>query len=188
MTGIRNLNEYTQVGDLLIKLEKYNNKLEPQATGCVYWQGPFHRQGYGMFSGIRISDGKRIMMTTHRLAMKLKLNRELDLKEFVVHTCGNPQCVNPDHLILGDARLRYKEMVKQGRAGPRIRGKHTKDHKKQNRQYRYSDDEMLWIRYATKAEIAARYNVSEERAATMRWSMRTNYRWLNELDDKYNAG
>lgn len=188
MTGIRNLHEYTQVGDLWIKLEAYNNKLEPQASGCIYWRGPFHRQGYGMFSGIRITDGKRIMMTAHRLAMKLKLNRELDVREFVVHSCGNPQCCNPDHLILGDAKVRYKEMVKQGRNPPRVKGKHTKDHKKQNRKYRYSDEEMLWIRYATKKDIAARYGVTEERAATMRWSMRTNYRWLNALDDKYNAG
>lgn len=188
MTGIRNKHEYSQVGDLLIKLDAYNAKLIPQANGCIEWRGPFHRQGYGMFSGIRITDERRIMMTAHRLAMKLKLNRELDVKEFVIHTCGNPKCVNPDHLILGDASVRYKEMCKQGRNPPRIRGKHTKDHKKQNRKYRYTDEEMLWIRYATKAEIAAKYGVTEERAATMRWSMRTNYRWLNALDDKYNAG
>jgi hypothetical protein len=36
--------------------------------------------------------------------------------EIVMHTCDNPTCVNPCHLIAGNTKLNALDMVKKGRA------------------------------------------------------------------------
>ena len=187
MTGIRNLAQYTLVVDTLVLLEELQSRLQPQPGGCIHWRGPFHRQGYAMYGGIRITDNERIMFTVHRFLMKQKLNRVLDQSEMVIHTCSNFQCCNTDHMIVGSGKVRNSVMAQNGRTGPRLRGKHSKDHKKQNRKYRYTDAEMIWARYATKEQVAERYGISIERARQLSWSFRTRYSWLNDLDERYQA-
>ncbi len=62
-----------------------------QSKGCWEWQGSFTKDGYGQFW---IENGK--VVKTHRLAYELfrgKLSKEKRLK----NTCGNKQCVNPQH-------------------------------------------------------------------------------------------
>ena len=169
-------------------MKEFYSKQETQPNGCIHYTGNAnHRQGYKFIGAVRTTTNKRIMLTVHRLALMIKENRALTRDEFAVHVCSNPVCVNSHHLVLGDASIRNQVMVRNGRQGERVKGKHVKDHKKQNRDYRYTEEEMLWIRYASKSEIARKYGMSEARAATMRWNMRTNYRWLNERDDKYIA-
>ena len=46
---------------------------------------------------------------------------------------------------------------------------------------------MLWARYATKEEVAAKYNLPVERARQLQWNFVNKYRWLNDLDEKYKA-
>ena len=182
---IKDLNQYTQYGDVKVKLSAYNAKLLPEdANGCIDWRGPFHPQGYGMFAGLRVGDHKRIMMTAHRLTMKMIVNRPLANNEFVIHTCSNFKCQNPDHLILGDASMRNKVMHANGRAPKPVPGR-RRDDRKQNRNYRYTDEEMIWIRHAHAHDIAAKYNLPVKRAQTLRAVMRGNYRWLDEIEDKY---
>lgn len=83
-------------------------------TGCVDWNAGFHPQGYGMVGAWRKSDGSKIMTTTHRIAARRKLGRGLESSEFVVHTCGNPKCVNEDHLTVGDMYTVRAEMKRRG--------------------------------------------------------------------------
>lgn len=185
MTGTRELNSYTLVVDTLIKLDGFYEKMSEQPNGCIEWTGSQHRQGYGMYGGIRITDKKRIMFTVHRFLMKQKLNRVLANNEMVIHTCSNFKCCNIDHLIVGDGKARNQVMKNNGRSGTRTRGRYTKDHKKQNRDYRYSEEEMIWARYAPKEDIAERYGITIERARQLQWSFKTKYHWLNERDEKY---
>ena len=100
------LKKYTKVADLYVNLTKYNSKLQPTAQGCIEWQGARHTQGYGMVSAIRVHDLQRIMTVSHRIAMRLKLNRPLTSNDDVQHTCANPRCCNPNHLVL---KLSMKE-------------------------------------------------------------------------------
>jgi len=189
MTGLRNRAQYTEIGDVLVKLGEFYKKQETQPNGCIHYTGGAnHVQGYKFIGAVRIPENKRIMLTVHRLALMIKENRKLERDEFAVHICSNPICVNPHHLIIGDPSIRNQVMIRNGRQGQQPRGKHSKDHKKQNREYRYTEEEMLWIRYASRTDIARKYGISEKRAATLRWNMRTNYRWLNAKDDKYIAG
>jgi hypothetical protein len=173
---IANRHLYTQYGDVLVKTHILDSKQEVQANGCIHWTGPRHRQGYGMIGGIRMPEQIAIMMTVHRLQMKIKLNRALLRSEEVIHTCGNMQCVNPDHLILGDSKKRA-EITTINNPGMRTRHR-TREPRKQNRVYRYSEAEILWIRTADPELIALQYRVTPGRARTMQWSMRKNYQWL----------
>jgi hypothetical protein len=90
---------YTRVGDIYVNLTKYRENLEPDKNGCLLWRGPLHRQGYS-FIGILNQAGERKMTVGHRVAMRLKLNREIASDEEVKHACSNPACLNPAHLYL----------------------------------------------------------------------------------------
>lgn len=98
----------------------FYGKQEHHDNGCITWTGGKHRQGYGMISVTK--RGKKTMMTAHRVAMTLKEGRELDVKEYVLHSCGCNSCMNPDHLYLGTRKdittinypLHRKSRIKSG--------------------------------------------------------------------------
>jgi len=122
MRKARPLSAYTPIGDLLVNLDHYwRHQMPPDERGCVAWSAGHHAQGYPMMGGFR--DGRRIMTLTHRITAMLKFGRALEPKEFVVHTCSNTNCLNPDHIILGDYYTRNAVMIANGRApdrtGPR---------------------------------------------------------------------
>jgi hypothetical protein len=90
---------YTQVGDVWINKDRYDKNIYRDTKGCDLWLGARHRQGYG-FMSVLLSDGTRKMTVAHRVAMRIKLDREITRDEDVVHICGNPQCVRAEHLRL----------------------------------------------------------------------------------------
>lgn len=77
---------------------------------CWLWTGPVNNAGYGMIRG---NDGIPKMQTVHRVA---GIEKGLDKKKEIQHTCLTKHCVNPDHLINGNARSRHERIVdKHGR-------------------------------------------------------------------------
>jgi hypothetical protein len=75
---------------------------------CWLWTGPVNNAGYGMIRG---NDGVPKMMTVHRVAGKEK---GLDTENHEIqHTCLTKNCVNPDHLVEGNARTRYDRIVQK---------------------------------------------------------------------------
>ena len=98
----------TQVYDIWCNLSYINKHQQPGKNGCVEWTAGKHRQGYGM-------------TTVHRVLGRLKYGRALAESEYIVHTCSNMGCVNPDHLVLGD-RTTIHQIMRQNR-----RGKHYQD-------------------------------------------------------------
>ena len=178
--GRHKWHKYTQIGNLLFSEQVLLSNLQPQPNGCITWCAGQHRQGYGMMGGYRVSDNKRIMTVAHRVAMMFKLGRELAHDEFVIHTCDDNLCCNPQHLILGDYYVKDKIMVQKGHAVHRLRGARAGcDIKKQaNRKYKYTDEEILWIRSADSRDIAAKYNTDRQSASKIRYECRIRYRWL----------
>lgn len=66
-------------------------------NSCLEWQGCLNTDGYPRTFWKGSSNGK-----LHRIIWELYNNKSA--KGFVIrHTCDNPKCINPDHLIIGSS-------------------------------------------------------------------------------------
>lgn len=73
-------------------LVSFHRSFTPEpTTGCWLWTGPVNAYGYPVFNG----DGRQEM--AHRWAFRAFGGR-LRGKQTVDHLCGQPLCVNPEHL------------------------------------------------------------------------------------------
>lgn len=179
------------VGDRWVNLDHYFSKIKTDpVTGCEVWTGVQSSIGYG-FIGFRdaVTD-KRGMMTTHRLALMQKLDRPIAPGMNANHTCHNKLCCNPDHLYEGTQQQKIAEMVADGRNSGRAPGQQVGPylHKQHARTYRYSEEEIQWIRNAPIKEIAVKYGLEYQRAASMKGAFRSGYRWLPYTKINRNPG
>lgn len=76
---------------------------------CHVWVGNSIQKGYGV---IRVS-GHNFL--AHRLAHLIS-GGEFG-HEVVMHTCDNPRCVNPEHLVGGTQKSNALDRVRKGRNG-----------------------------------------------------------------------
>lgn len=85
---------------------------------CWPWKGTRSEGGYGR---VQI-DGKNYY--AHRVIYNLVHPQYLSRSAppdaaafgFIRHTCDNPACCNPLHMLLGDAALNAQDMVERGRS------------------------------------------------------------------------
>lgn len=77
--------------------------------GCLEWKGNRDKDGYGLLK----VDGKNVR--AHRRAYELWHNRTLEQGEVVMHTCDNPPCFNPLHLVAGTHTENMRDMDDKGR-------------------------------------------------------------------------
>jgi hypothetical protein len=101
---------YTRLGSIFVNMTKYRSNITPANNGCLEWQGPKHAQGYGMV-GYLTEQGRRKMTVVHRVAMRLKLGRELSTTEDVRHSCNNNLCCNPAHLYIRNVKESNEQPV-----------------------------------------------------------------------------
>lgn len=115
---------------------------------CWNWTGCTNSEGYGQFK----INGK--LYKTHRIVYYLYDGQP---KGIVMHTCDNPKCCNPKHLIDGTMAENSKDMVQKGRAvHPQTKGKdngRSKLTEKKVKQIRKMD--------GTLKQIAKKFNVCE---------------------------
>lgn len=97
-----------------------------QHLNCDEWPGAKNDRGYG----VKTVNGKTVYV--HRLAYCE--HNHLDLEDIaglkVRHSCDNPPCRNPEHLLLGTQTDNMRDMANRRR--------HPK--------HRMSDDELVAIR------------------------------------------
>lgn len=87
-----------------------------KTDGCWLWMGAKNGNGYGsmQYDG-RICGAHRLMLFWDKKLDSPVYNG--DRKQgFVLHSCDNPQCVNPGHLSVGSARKNAVDMLSRGRA------------------------------------------------------------------------
>lgn len=88
-------------------LQRFNQYYD-KTEGCWEWNGSRDASNYGKFW----MDGKTI--PAHRASFILHHQANPDGK-MVLHTCDNPRCVNPDHLVLGTHRDNVRHMMERNR-------------------------------------------------------------------------
>jgi hypothetical protein len=78
---------------------------------CIEWAGARSPKG----SGLAFIKGKNYR--AHRLAYCERHGVALkDIEGMVVrHTCDNPPCVNPDHLLIGTTADNFRDMMERNR-------------------------------------------------------------------------
>ena len=120
--------------------------LKKGSDDCWEWLGCLTGAGYGHF----VINGKTI--GAHRFSYQLHIGSVADL--WVLHTCDNPKCVNPNHLFLGTQFDNMRDMVKKGRG-------YVPD----NRVLTQEQVNEIRIKYIpriyTSYELAKEYNVSQ---------------------------
>lgn len=100
--------DYTKyaTGSIETKLRFYGWKTSD--TGCWVWQGPVDDKGYAQMSvSSRLVKG-------HRVAYE-HWNGPIPDGLVVRHTCDNPPCINPDHLITGTLADNIQDKVDRNR-------------------------------------------------------------------------
>lgn len=78
---------------------------------CWEWRGYIHPTGYGQ---IGLDNIKGNTIHTHRAAWLVDRG-EIPDGLWVLHTCDNRLCCNPDHLWLGTPKQNTQDMIAKGR-------------------------------------------------------------------------
>jgi hypothetical protein len=90
--------------------EQFWSRVDKRLDGCWVWTGSIakERGGYGI-----VYYSKK-MWRSHRLAWLLSQG-SIPIGKYVLHSCDNPPCVNPDHLWVGTQSDNMKDMHDKGR-------------------------------------------------------------------------
>jgi hypothetical protein len=67
----------------------------PPSHGCMEWRGAYNSDGYPRIAWNGNSNGK-----VHRIIYELTTGENIS-GLVVRHTCDNPRCINPKHLLKG---------------------------------------------------------------------------------------
>jgi hypothetical protein len=81
-----------------------------KTTTCWEWMGSSNgRYGY-------VQDDDKRTKLVHRVMYERTHNIKLTSEQHVMHVCDNTWCVNPEHLVLGNARENAMDRQRKGRS------------------------------------------------------------------------
>lgn len=124
---------------------------------CWLWTGAKKPKGYG---NVRRN---KIYTTAHRVSWEITFG-VIPKGMQVQHSCDNPSCCNPNHLMLGTVMSNYIDMVKKGRGNSghknRSFGENNPNHKLKS--FEVDEIRRLYKPGAIKQQdIAKKYGVSQ---------------------------
>lgn len=131
---------------------------------CWEWSGSRKKGGYGE---VRYN-GKTSL--AHRVAFILSSGRKIPKGMCVMHTCDNPPCINPSHLLLGTMKQNMLDRDKKGR---RIALKHGKHPMAKLNEIDVHDIRSLYG-FHTQKELSKIFDVSE----TQIWRIINHKSWV----------
>jgi hypothetical protein len=149
-------------------VESFNaNYTRGDEDDCWNWEGCTHPvTGYGVSVKGYGTAFVGIGRYTHRRAWYLANKGALTIGKsaLVMHTCDNPTCVNPAHLILGNPKMNHYDAVIKGRKTPGFQKKLSlKDVKEIIKNYhKASDCAVLAKKHGVSAQYI--YNIAKGRA------------------------
>lgn len=134
---------------------------------CWLWLGSKDKDGYGWFSyeSHGSAEQKSKTISSHRYSLMLKLNnKELPSSVFARHTCDQPSCVNPHHLVEGSAKDNSADMTERNRqAKGELNGqaKMTEQIAKKILE-EYTADKQNGRLYGSLERLAKKYNLQKQ--------------------------
>ena len=81
---------------------------------CILFEGYHNKDGYAEFQFRDKGVKKNIL--AHRASFIYNNNLNIDVNDVIMHTCDNPNCVNPKHLIKGTHETNVADRVSKGRS------------------------------------------------------------------------
>ena len=129
-------------------LSKIN--IKDDSNECWEWTAALDRDGYGVYGFIR----------AHRKSYEIH-NGEITNNLYVLHSCDNRKCCNPNHLRLGTPKDNSDDAYKRKRRKIGSQLKHSK----------LTEEDVRYIRYTsteTGSELARKYNIAKQQISCIR--------------------
>lgn len=135
--------------------------------GCWEWTAARNRAGYGRLRLGRVGQVSHIY--AHRFSYELH-NGPIPDDMLVRHSCDNPPCVNPAHLLTGTPADNMRDKAERGRCNPPLG--------ERNPLAKLTADKVREIRASglSDTKLAAAYGVSQSNISMIR-SGRT-WKWV----------
>lgn len=86
-----------------------------KTDGCWLWRGTRNRDGYGVMAMPMRVQGRTAWLMERASRVMCILDGRPPGKQRVRHSCDNPPCVRPEHLVLGSDADNVRDMIARGR-------------------------------------------------------------------------
>jgi hypothetical protein len=151
--------------------ERFAMQVRKQASGCLHWVGATDQDGYGAFKG---EAAGKMYYRAHRWSWAFHNDQPIPPYGHICHTCDNPRCVNPDHLVLGTALSNMQDKIAKGRARVGEGEKHGSAVLTEDQARAILSDPR------TYTELAAAYNVKPSTIGSLK--QRYSWRSLGDVE------